>query len=624
MAKKDLGHSEHSRQAELSFGTKWTVFGPVERSAQEPDFTSLASCPSTLAIGKHKLSQRKVTATGGKLDLTRLHGPAKEGRTAYVFIPVKAPRTGEYRIGIGADWWFRAWVDGKAIGDTLNSGNGAWPPSKDDTSLTVSLDEGEHTLAIRMISGSAGTTLAAGVPATTGMSKEDVDRARNVGISSRLLRPIKVVFMGAGSGFLQALITDVMSIPGAETGELALVDIDPVRLDLAEKICRKIADAMGRKWNITATSDRRKVLKGANYVINCIEVSGVDCVAHDNDIPLKYGVDQCIGDTIGPGGLFKALRTVPVFLDVLRDIEKYCPEAWVLNYTNPMSILCLAAARATRAKVVGLCHSVQGASHILAAWAGLPYHEIKWTCAGVNHLAWFTELSHNGADLYPLIKKRNMTEKNFNNGRDKVRLDLMMHFGYYCTESSGHDSEYLPYYRKNPAILKRYCLDSYEGGSRFYASNWPTWRKNCDHRRRDVVAGKIPLQTGRSWEYASYIIQAMETNDSFVIYGNMPNHGLISNLPQDGVVEVACLVDRFGIRPTHYGKLPPQCAALCDWNMRFFDLAADACVNRSIETAAQALMLDPLTAAVSCPADIRKMTFELFKAEKKFLPGFKA
>lgn len=623
MKKKDLGHSEHSRPAELTFGTKWTVFGPVERAAPEPDFTGLAGVPATLAIGKQKLSPGEVTVAGGKLDLSRLHGAPKEGRTAYVFIPVNASKTGEYRIGIGADWWFRAWIDGKAIGDTLAIGNGAHPPSKDDNDFTVCLDAGDHTLAVRVISGSTSTTLALGVPADTGMSSEETARARHLGVSSRMLRPIKVVFLGAGSGFLQALVTDVMSIPGADTGELALVDIDPARLELAEKLCAKILAVMGRKWKITATSDRRKVLKGADYVINCIEVSGLDCVAHDNDIPLKYGIDQCIGDTMGPGGLFKALRTVPVFLDMLRDVEKYCPDAWVLNYTNPMSILCLSAARASRAKVVGLCHSVQGASHGLAAWAGLPYHEIKWTCAGVNHLAWFTELSHNGVDLYPLIKKRCMTEKNFNNNLDKVRLDLMMHFGYYCTESSGHDSEYLPYYRKTPAILKRYCGEGFEGGSRCYASNWPKWRKNTDQYRRNVISGKEPLQTGRSWEYASYIIQAMETNDSFVIYGNMPNHGLISNLPQDGVVEVACLVDRFGIRPTHYGRLPSQCAALCDWNMRFFDLAAEACITKSIETAAHALMLDPLTAAVSCPADIRKMTFELFKAEKQFLPGFR-
>jgi alpha-galactosidase len=623
MAKKDLGHSEHSRPVELSFGPKWTVFGPVERDAQEPDFSGIAGCPAALTVGKRKLSSKKVNVRDEKLDLTQLYGPAQEGRTAYVFIPVTAPKTGEYRIGIGADWWFSAWVDGKAIGDTLANGNGIQPPSKHDNELTVCLDAGEHTLAVKVISGSVGTVLAVGVPARTGMSKEESTRARHLGISSHVLRPIKVVFLGAGSGFLQTLATDVMSIPGADRGEFALVDIDPVRLELAEQVCRKIVETMGTKWKITATADRRKVLKGADYVINCIEVSGVDCINVDHNIPFKYGIDQCIGDTMGPGGLFKAMRTVPVFVEVLRDVERLCPQAWVLNYTNPMSIMCLAAARASKVKVVGLCHSVQSGSHQLAAWAGVAYHRLKWNCAGVNHLAWFTELSLDGVDLYPRIKERFLTEKNFNDGKDKVRLDLMMHFGFYCTEMSGHDSEYLPYYRKTPAMLKRYCGEGWEGGSRYYASAWPGFRKSTDQHRRDVISGKEPLKMERSWEYASYIIQAMETNAGFVIYGNMPNHGVISNLPQDGVVEVACLVDRFGIRPTHYGRLPSQCAALCDWNMRFFDLAADACLTKSIETAAHALMLDPLSAAVSCPADIRKMTFELFEAEKEFLPGFR-
>jgi alpha-galactosidase len=313
---------------------------------------------------------------------------------------------------------------------------------------------------------------------------------------------------------------------------------------------------------------------------------------------------------------------VPVYLAALKDVERLCPGAWVLNYTNPMSIMCLAAARTSRARTIGLCHSVQGASHALAAWTGVPYEELKWTCAGVNHLAWFTELSHRGRDLYPALKRRAQTDKAFAE-RDLVRFDLMRHFGYYCTESSGHDSEYLPYYRKSAEPLKKYCRAGYLGGSRFYASNWPAWRKACDQRRRDAISGKEPISLHRGVEYASYIIQAMETNSPVVIYGTVPNNGLISNLPQDGVVEVACLVNRYGINPTHYGKLPPQCAALCDWNMRFFDLAATACVERSKAAAAHALMVDPLTAAVSYPAAIKEMTEKLFQAEKEFLPGYR-
>jgi len=464
------------------------------------------------------------------------------------------------------------------------------------------------------------------------MAEQDADKvgaiahtqkADNLGITEAVSRPMKIVFLGAGSFFLESLAKDVLSVPGADEGEFALVDVDRDRLELAEALVKVLLPKMGKGagWKVTAATDRREVLAGTDYIINCIEVSGMDCVRLDNDIPARYGVEQCIGDTIGPGGLFKALRTVPVFLEVLADVERLCPEAWILNYTNPMSIMCLSAARASAAKVVGLCHSVQGASHRLARWCQVPYHEMKWTCAGINHLAWFTELSGRGEDLYPALKERARTDPEFAE-QDLVRFDLMEHFGYYCTESSGHDSEYLPYYRKRPDLLKKYCREGYRGGSGFYADMWPGARRKCDQRRRDVIAGTADVKIERSWEYASWIIQAMETNSPFIIHGSMPNAGLIPNLPADGVVEVACLVNRNGITPTHYGALPRQCAALCDWNMRMFDLAAEACIHKSRDLAAQALMLDPLTAAVCCPAEIRKMTEELFEAEKDFLPGF--
>ncbi len=621
--KVDLGHSEHSRQGELTFGTRWTVFGPFFRDDAPLEASKLAACPETLTVGGKRLKPQAVTANAnGLANLAPALGGVMEGRSAYVFIPLSAPKTGEYQLGLGADWWLEAWVDGKKIGDTLAVGNGSHPVTRSDNSFRVALEEGQHWLCVRFISGSGGSSLAVGFPDFTAEQRQSFQKARQLGITEGVTRPLKIVFLGAGSAFLQTLFADILCIPGADRGELALVDVDTVRLDLAEKLCVKLVEASGRKWKVTATTDRRKVLKGATYIINCIEVSGVDCVAFDNDIPMKYGVDQCIGDTTGPGGLFKALRTVPVFLAVLRDIERLCPDAWVLNYTNPMSILCLAAARSSTAKVIGLCHSVQGASHGLAAWTGVPYEELKWTCAGVNHLAWFTELSHNGRDLYPMLKRRVAEEKGFDE-QDKVRLDLMMHFGYYCTESSGHDSEYLPYYRKRKDLIKTYCRAKYLGESRFYATNWPDWRKANDQRRRDLVSGKMPVGLSRSWEYAGFIIQAMETHQPFVIYGNVANRNLITNLPQDGVVEVACLVDRNGITPTHYGKLPAQCAALCDWNMRFFDLAATACMEKSVAAAEHALMLDPLTAAVCCPAEIKAMTRELFAAEKAFLPGFK-
>ena len=319
--------------------------------------------------------------------------------------------------------------------------------------------------------------------------------------------------------------------------------------------------------------------------------------------------------------MFKALRTVPVFLDVLSDIEELCPKAWVLNYTNPMSIMCLAAAMVSDANVVGLCHSVQGTSHNLADYADGPIAEMRWKCAGVNHLAWFTELSHKGEDLYPKLLKNTMARGELWE-KDPIRFDMMKHFGYFITESSGHLSEYLPFYRKRPELIKEFCRKKYLGESRFYTNNWPTWRKENDEKRRKHINGEEAYDMDRTWEYASHIIQAMETNAPFEIYGTLPNDGLIDNLPCDGVVEVACMVNNKGITPTHFGALPPQCAGICDWQMRMYQLAAIACVEKSREAAVHALMLDPLTAAVCSLDEIRKMTGELFEAQKDFLPRF--
>ena len=381
-------------------------------------------------------------------------------------------------------------------------------------------------------------------------------KAENLGILPAVSRRLKVVFLGAGSGFFKPLFTDILSLPGAEEGEMALVDIDSERLTLAGQLGRRIAELANRTgWTITEHTDFRSALEGADYVVNCIEVSGTACVKFDNDIPLEYGVDQCIGDTIGPGGLFKALRTVPVFLEVLREVEKKCPRALVLNYTNPMSILCLAAARTSHARVVGLCHSVQGTSHHLADMLQIPYSELTWRCGGINHLAWFTQLERNGEDLYPELLRRSRQDRETYE-KDPVRFDIMRHFGYFVTESSGHFSEYLPYYRKRPELIRKYCRDGYRGGSGFYAANWPQWRLENDQRRRDFLSGREKIELERSWEYASFIIEAVETNQPFVIYGNVPNTGLIPNLPQDNVCEVACLVDRRGITPTYFGKLP--------------------------------------------------------------------
>lgn len=480
------------------------------------------------------------------------------------------------------------------------------------------------------------------------------------GLPGKFSRPVKICFLGAGSGFTPRLFNDVLKIPGEQGGVLALVDLDARRLGLMKKLIGKLLAQEGKtgRWKIIATTDRRKALKGSDYVVNCIEVSGVDCVTWDHEIPLKYGVDQCIGDTIGPGGLFKGLRTIPVWLDVLRDCEALCPDALVLNYTNPMAMMCLAAGRTSPMPVAGLCHSVQGTSKQLAEYAGVPFSELEWECAGINHLSWFTRLSHKGRDLYPLLRKkfRGEVEEGLRecdagltahdgrdiliaqNGvyavrddlpyksRDLVRKDMCLHFGAFITESSGHLSEYLPYYRKGGEGGKMLLLGS-NGGSGYYSRNWPHWRRNHDLMRSEMLSGKRPLGWRRSWEYASWIIEAREKDAPFRIHGNVTNSregaSLISNLPGDGCVEVACLVDRNGIQPVRYGALPPQMAALCAANMAVFDLGAQAAIERSVEKAVYALMLDPLTAAVCTPAQIKSLALEMFEAQKDFLPGYK-
>lgn len=478
------------------------------------------------------------------------------------------------------------------------------------------------------------------------------------GLKGDITRPLNITFLGAGSGFCPKLVRDVLLIPGAERGEFRLVDIDQERLHTMEQVVGKLIEDCGRSegWSVRATTDRRSVLKDTTYAVCCVEVSGVDCVAWDNDIPLKYGIDQCIGDTIGPGGLFKALRTVPVFLDILRDMRELCPGAIMLNYTNPMNMMVLAAGRAVpEVPVVGLCHSVQGTSHLLAKYAEVPYEELEWECAGINHLAWFTKLKHKGQDLYTTrlyeqfsgeieagiaeaeAGKVQTDSTDTKSGEadvayehsDLIRKDMCVNFGAFITESSGHLSEYLPYYRKNEEGRKLLRL-GYNGGSRFYASNWPQWRKDADERRMKLVKGEEKEELKRTWEYASWIIEAIEKDAPFRIHGNVINNDgsngeagkLISNLPGDGCVEVSCMVDRNGVNPARYGALPAQMAHVCASNMAMFDLGATACIEKSKEAAIHALMLDPLTSTILSPREIRAMAEEMFAAEKDFLPGF--
>lgn len=450
--------------------------------------------------------------------------------------------------------------------------------------------------------------------------------SNTVGLPGTMPRPIVVTMIGAGSFFTASILKDVVLIPDSQGGELRLIDIDAERLDLARRLMEKIVEAagLGELWTVRASTDRSALLPGTDYIVNSIEVSGLDCVRSDNDIPLDFGVSQNIGDTIGPGGLFKGLRTVPVWLDILRDAERLCPDAFVLNYTNPMNMMCLAASRVSSMEVVGLCHSVQGTSRMLARVAGCDYQAMRWRCAGINHLAWFTELADgDGRSLYPKLMELARDRDSDFARAEPVRTDVMLHFGAFVTESSGHLSEYLPYYRKRPDLLERYTDTGYRGEQSFYADNWPKWREQQDATRHRLIVGEEPIVLERSLEYGAWIIEAVEKNVPVVIHGNVSNEpGLIENLPRDGCVEVACLVDRNRVQPTRFGRLPKQMAAICDSNMRMFDLAVDACIERSREKATMALMLDPLTSAVCSPAEIREMALRMFEAQEPYLPGY--
>ena len=429
----------------------------------------------------------------------------------------------------------------------------------------------------------------------------------------------KITFVGAGSSvFTYEIVTDMLSTPALDSGVFALVDIDAERLELAHRVTELAVAHAGKNWRVEASTDRRRVLAGTDYLINTIEVAGLPNVRHDFDIPMKYGVNQCIGDTIGPGGIFKALRTLPAWIDILADTEDLAPDALVMNYTNPMSLTCLTGVRASSLPIVGLCHSIQHTSEQVADYLGIPYDELNIRAAGINHLAWLVDITRNGEDMYPLLREKAKDPAIYE--QDPIRFETMLHLGAFPTEGSGHSSEYTPYFRKRPDLVEKYARDGYLGETGFYANNWPQWRAEADDDMRRIIAGEDEIELERGPEFASHIVEAMETNVPAVIYGNVPNTGLITNLPQDGVVEVACLVNKMGVQPTYFGALPAQLAALNAAHMTVHDLVATAVLEHNAAAAFYALMLDPLTAAVCSPAEIRSMFDEMVEAQTPFLP----
>lgn len=501
----------------------------------------------------------------------------------------------------------------------------------------VRLDPGSHRLRLRFQTSEVGELafqvedrVAAGGaerpeagPPPDGHDLDVLDEEKPMvtSLQAAKARPPRIAILGAGSTvFARQLMSDLLCVPGLEAGVFALVDVDRERLELAQRIATKLVETSGRDWKVEASTERAEVLPGCETVISLIEVAGLRNVAPDYEIPLKYGVDQCIGDTSGPGGIFKMLRTGPAWLDILADVGRLCPHALVMTYTNPMSALTLLALRTSRNQVVGLCHSVQGTSRQLAGYLDVPLEELTFRCAGINHMAWFVELTHRGEDLYPRLREAARVPEIYD--CDPVRFEMMLHFGAFVTESSGHFSEYVPYFRKRPELIQRYMRDGYRGESGFYARNWPAWRRQAEDSVRAQLAGQSPIVLKRSTEYAADIVEARESGRPAVIHGNVLNDGLIPNLPAGGCVEVPVLVDAAGLHSTYFGPLPPQLAALDAAHMYVHELLVQAVLERDRGAARQALMLDPLTAAVLSPAEIGALFDEMWAAEREDLQAY--
>lgn len=429
----------------------------------------------------------------------------------------------------------------------------------------------------------------------------------------------KVTFIGAGSTvFVKNVLGDVMTTPALQGFELALFDIDQERLRDSERLLNSIKATLGSTCNVKAYTDRKEALRGAKYVINAIQVGGYDpCTITDFEVPKKYGLRQTIADTLGIGGIFRNLRTIPVMLDFAKDMQEVCPDALFLNYTNPMAVLTNVMNTVGGIKTVGLCHSVQVCVADLFKSLDMDAAGVESKIAGINHMAWLLEVKKDGVDLYPEIKRR-AAEKQKEKHHDMVRFELMLRFGYYVTESSEHNAEYHPYFIKKsyPELIEKYNipLDEYPRRCINQINGWK--------EMREKIFASESIEHQRSKEYASYIMEAIETNIPYKIGGNVMNTGLITNLPKEACVEVPCLVDRSGITPTYVGDLPPQLAALNRTNINTQLLTIEAAVTGKKEHIYHAAMLDPHTSAELSLDDITALCDDLIEAHGNWLPKF--
>lgn len=429
----------------------------------------------------------------------------------------------------------------------------------------------------------------------------------------------KITFLGAGSTvFAKNILGDCMTVDALQDFEFALYDIDEERLNDSEMMLNNLKNGMDSTVTVKSYKNRKEALRGAKYVINAIQVGGYNpATITDFEVPKKYDLRQTIADTLGIGGIFRNLRTIPVMQEFAKDMKEVCPDAWFLNYTNPMAVLTNIMLK-EGIKTIGLCHSVQVCASELLEALELPTDRIQAKIAGINHMAWLLEITRDGEDLYPEIKKR-AKEKQKTTHDDMVRFELMDKFGYYVTESSEHNAEYHPYFIKSqyPELIEKFNipLDEYPRRCVNQIEDW-------QHMRDDIVNNQN-LTHERSHEYGSYIIEAMETNKPFKIGGNVLNTGgLISNLPENTVVEVPCLVDASGIAPTYVGELPEQLAALNRTNINTQLLTIEAALTQKKEKIYQAAMLDPHTASELSMDDIISLCDDLIEAHGDWLPTY--
>ncbi|MCD6519265.1 MAG: alpha-galactosidase [Anaerolineae bacterium] len=431
----------------------------------------------------------------------------------------------------------------------------------------------------------------------------------------------KITLIGAGSHvFARRLITDVLTWPSLQDATITLMDINPEKLEVMAALGHKMVRQVGTGARIEATTDLQTALDGADYVAVAIRVG--DSMNHVA-IPYKYGVIHSIGDTMGPGGVFYFLKNAPAIIEIARTMERVCPDALMLNYTNPMVMLSWAVAELSSVRYVGLCHSVQGTARQLAEYIGAPFEEVSYWAAGINHMAWFLEYRWKGQDAYPLIWKAMENPEIYE--RDIVKWEILKHFGAFVSESSIHNAEYMPYFRRTSELIRRYTSPKMWGVVSEDLHPLARWqrvqerRRKRDEEERELAYSDMPVPMERSHEYFAYILNALETNEPFLFNGNVPNKGLITNLPEGSVVEVPIVANGTGLHPCHVGELPPALAALNRTNLNVQELAVRGFVEGNREYIYQAVQLDPLTASVLPLPDIRKMVDEMFEADKEYI-----